>query len=75
MKATITKEDFSEKVEAFFVRSNSDIIDATIHVASKNGIEPELINKFLTDRLKDLIRNEALKKNMIRDEQTAVLPV
>lgn len=71
----VTKEEFSEKVEILSTKNKIDIIDATLYVASLNNIEPEGVNKFLSDRLKELIRVEASKRNLIVKDDSATLPI
>ena len=71
----VTKEEFSEKVEILSNKSKLEIIDATLYVASQHNIEPEGLNKYLSDRLKELIRIEASKRNMIVKDDSATLPI
>lgn len=70
----LSKEQFSEKAELLAMKSKIDIIDATLHIASQNNIEPETLNKFLSERLKELIRKEAVSRNLVKDEERATLP-
>lgn len=71
----VSKEEFSEKVEITANKTKLDIIDATLFIATQHNIEPEGINKYLSDRLKELIRIEASKRNMIAKDDSATLPV
>jgi len=71
----ISKEEFSEKVEVLSLKDKVEIIDATLYVASLHGIEPETLSKYLSDRVKELIRIDAAKKNLIAKDDSATLPV
>ena len=61
----LTKKKFSKMVETAVHELNLNYIDAIVHLAEKNNMELEDINKFVTPQIKQKIEFEGQQLNML----------
>lgn len=76
MGSIIGIENFCKEVEEM-VRNQREksYMDAILAVCEKYGIEPESVAKSLTKPIKERLKAEAQRKNLIRSKSSGRLPL
>lgn len=76
MGSIIGIENFCKEVEET-VRNQREksYMDAILAVCEKHGIEPESVAKSLTKPIKERLKVEAQRKNLIRSKSSGRLPI
>ena len=76
MGSIIGIENFCKEVEET-VRNQREksYMDAILAVCEKHGIEPESVAKSLTKPIKERLKAEAQRKNLIRSKSSGRLPI
>lgn len=76
MGSIIGIENFCKEVEET-VRNQREksYMDAILAVCEKHGIEPESVAKSLTKPIKERLKAEAQRKNLIRSKSSGRLPL
>jgi predicted HicB family RNase H-like nuclease len=76
MGSIIGIENFCKEVEDMVKKQNEkSYMDAILAVCEKYGIEPESVAKSLTKPIKERIKAEAQKKNLLRSKSPNRLPL
>jgi hypothetical protein len=60
------REEFSSEVEIFMREKNTTIMEAIIAIATKRGIELEVVGKIITVGLKERLQAEAEDMNLMK---------
>jgi len=71
----LTKKRFSQMVEKKVFKFNMDYLDAILEVCEELEFPVEDVNRVITPTLMEKIKAEAIKYNMIKDSNTATLPI
>jgi hypothetical protein len=71
----LTKKRFSQMVEKKVFKFNMDYLDAILEVCEELEFPVEDVNRVITPTLMEKIKAEAVKYNMIKDSNTATLPI
>jgi len=76
MGSIIAISDFCKEVEDIVkTQREKSYMDAILHVCEKHGIEPESVAKSLTKPIKERLKSEAQRMNMIRSKSPNKLPI
>lgn len=77
MGSIIGIENFCKEVEEFVrnQKSEKSYMDAILAVCERHGIEPESVAKSLTKPIKERIKAEAQRKNLMRSKSPNKLPL
>lgn len=76
MGSIIGVENFCKEVEDMVKRQNEkSYMDAILAVCEKYQIEPESVAKSLTKPIKERLKAEAQKKNLLRSKSPNRLPL
>lgn len=71
----LTKKRFSQMVEKKVFKFNMEYLDAVLEVCEELEFPVEDVNRVITPTLMEKIKAEAMKYNMIKDSNTATLPI
>lgn len=71
----LTKKRFSQLVEKKVFKFNMEYLDAVLEVCNELEFPVEDVSRVITPTLMEKIKAEATKYNMIKDSNTATLPI
>jgi hypothetical protein len=71
----LTKKRFSTLVEKRVFKFNLDYLDAILEICEELEFPVEDVGRVLTPALKEKIEAEAIRNNMIKNSNTATLPI
>lgn len=61
----LTKSKFEQHVKKL-IDTNTNVLDACLHVCERNGIPPEDVSKYMSKSLKEEVREHAITINAVK---------
>lgn len=71
----MTSKEFSLKVETFAKEHSLTYLESLSEIVTRHNIEEKDVKSLVTKSLKEKLRFEAVRNNMLKEKKSGVLPV